>query len=102
VPVYSCFDAYELMFMSKEFTDPDIIELAADTRVEHSVEVIVAIRTVQQSQLQFPCAQRTVFGGVIYLQDAKQLIASSSWCWLKTLIPCCRSKAVVTPLATIG
>jgi hypothetical protein len=56
VPVYSCFDAYELMFMSKEFTDPDIIELAADTRVEHSVEVIVAIRTVQQSQLQFPCA----------------------------------------------
>jgi hypothetical protein len=35
------------MFMSKEFTDPDIIEPAADTRVEHGFDVIVAICTVQ-------------------------------------------------------
>jgi hypothetical protein len=40
------------MFMSKEFTDPDIIEPTADTRVEHNSEVIVAIGTVQQSQVQ--------------------------------------------------
>ena len=38
--------------MSKEFTDPDTIEPATDTRVEHNSEVFVAIRTVQQSQLQ--------------------------------------------------
>ena len=88
--------------MSKEFTDPDIIEPAADTRVEHSSKVIVAIRTVQQSQLQFPCAQQATVGGVIHLQDARQLIAWSSWCWLNTLIPCCRNQAVVTPLASIG
>jgi hypothetical protein len=40
------------MFMSKDFTDPDIIEPTADTRVEHNSEVIVAIGTVQQSQVQ--------------------------------------------------
>ena len=38
--------------MSKEFTDPDINEPAVDTSVEHNSEVIVAIRTVQQSQVQ--------------------------------------------------
>ena len=38
--------------MSKELTDPDMIESDADTRVEHNSEVIVAIRTVQQSQVQ--------------------------------------------------
>jgi hypothetical protein len=40
------------MFMSKQVTDKDIIEAAADNRVEHNSEVIVAIRTVQQSQVQ--------------------------------------------------
>ena len=40
------------MFISKEFTDPDVIEPTADTRVEHNSEVIVAIGTVQQSQVQ--------------------------------------------------
>ena len=40
------------MFMSKKLTEADTIEPAVDTRVEHNSEVIVAIRTVQQSQVQ--------------------------------------------------
>jgi len=39
--------------MSKEITDVDNIDINADTdAVEHSSEVIVAMRTVQQSQVQ--------------------------------------------------
>jgi hypothetical protein len=98
------------MFMSTDLTDLDILESVADRVVEHKSEVIVAIRMVQQSQLQLNVlADYTANINIgftllflVYLQDARQLIASFSWCWLKTLIPCCLSNAVVTPLAAIG